>query len=87
MTLQSIAWGTGRFQGVDMASVSFVTSPRYQLPGVIEAVAQDHPEEVTSFERHSIPVTTLAAEQYGLAFDRAEDLEVWWGMGRSPIRK
>lgn len=81
MTLQSIAWGTGRFQGVDMASVSFVTSSRYQIPAVIEAVAQDHPEEVTSFERHSIPVTPQAAEQYGLAFDRAEDLEIWWGMG------
>ncbi len=81
LTLQAVAWGTGRFQGADMASVSFVTSPRYQLPGAIQAVAQDHPPEVTSFERQSIPVTREAAALYGLSFNSMEDIDIWWGMG------
>jgi hypothetical protein len=80
ITLQALAWGTGRFQGVDMASAALATSPSYQVPAVIQAIAQDHPEEVTSFERQSIPLTDQAAAQYGLSFQNAQDVEIWWGM-------
>lgn len=81
VTLQAIAWGYGRFQGADMASAALVTSPRYQVPEVIQAIAQDHPDEVTSFERQSIPVTDQAAQEYGLSFSDPRDMEIWWGMG------
>ncbi len=81
LTLQSLAWGYGRFQGADMATVSLVTSPRYRIPAVIEAVAQARPEEITSFERHSIPVSQQAAEQFGVTLDDPQDIDIWWGMG------
>ena len=81
VTLQAIAWGYGRFQGADMASVALTTSPAYPVPEVIQAIAQDHPDEVTSFERQSILVSDQAAEENGLSFSSSDDVEIWWGMG------
>ncbi len=82
ITLQALVWGVGRFQSAgDMSSVSLATSPRYQLPPVIEAVGQDVPEVFVNYERQSIPVTDEAAELYGLHFDSFDDIPIWWGMG------
>lgn len=81
LTLQTLAWGYGRFQGVDMASVSLATSPRYRIPAVIQALAQNYPDEVTSFERHSIPVSRQSAELYQVSLSDPQDIDIWWGMG------
>lgn len=81
-TLQAIAWGQGRFgTSSNMAVIALATSPRYQIPPVIEAVALDMPEEYTNLERHSIPLNAESAAQFGFRLDRREDLWVWWGMG------
>ncbi len=81
MNLQAIAWGLGRFQSTDMGSASLVTSDNYEIPPVIQAIAQDMPDEYWNYERHSIPVTDEAAAQWGLSFDNIEDAPVWFGMG------
>ncbi len=81
VTMQAISWGYGRFQGTDMASVALATSPHYQVPEVIQAIAQDHPDEMTNFERQSIPVSDQSAQEYGLSFSDTQDVEIWWGMG------
>lgn len=82
VTLQALAWGLGRFQsGGDMGVISLATSDRYQIPSVIEAVAQDMPEEYENYERHSIPLTDEATKRYGLRFDSIDDVGIWWGMG------
>jgi hypothetical protein len=81
-TLIALVWGLSRFQSADeMASISLATSPRYQLPGVIEAIGSDNPQEYTNLERQSIPVTDEAAAEYGLSFEAIDDIDIWWGMG------
>ena len=80
--LVALVWGLGRFQsGSEMASIALATSERYQLPGVIEAIAVFNPVEYRNFERQSIPVSDEAAEMYGLSFDDINDVDIWWGMG------
>jgi hypothetical protein len=44
VTLQALAWGTGRFQSTDnMAVIALATTRRYRIPPVIQAVALDNP--------------------------------------------
>ena len=80
VTLQALAWGFGRFQGLGMSEAALVTS-KYRLPQVIEELARDMPSELQNFERHSIPITDEAARLYGLSFDDEKDVEIWWAMG------
>jgi hypothetical protein len=80
-TVQALVWGLGRFQSAsEMASVALATSPRYRVPPVIEAIGQDVPEELSNYERQSIPVTAQAAAQFGLSFQDINDIPIWWGM-------
>jgi hypothetical protein len=39
------------------------------------------PQELLNFERHSIPLTSDAAAQYGLSLADLRDVETWWAMG------
>jgi len=80
VTLQALAWGLGRFQGLGMSEAALVTS-NYDLPQVIEDLARDMPGEMINLERHSIPITDQAASQYGLSFNDEKDVEIWWAMG------
>ena len=80
VTLQALAWGYGRFQGLGMSEAALVTSS-YSLPQVIEELARDMPSEMQNFERHSIPITDEAAQKYGLSFSDEKDVEIWWAMG------
>ncbi len=81
VTTQALLWGLGRFQSTDnIASVSFATSERYNLPPVLEKIGQDLPEEMTNYERHSINVNEAEAEKYNLSFDDIEDVPIWWAM-------
>jgi hypothetical protein len=80
-TIQALIWGLARFQSAgEMATVAFVTSPRYRLPAVIEAVGQNSGASFTNYERQSIPLTREAAAQYGLSLDSVEDIPIWWSM-------
>jgi hypothetical protein len=81
VTVQALAWGLGRFQSTDMASVFLATGSRYAVPPILEKIAQDMPEEMLNYERHSIPLTREAAAEYGLSFEDPEDFHIWWGMG------
>ena len=80
VTLQALAWGLGRFQGLGMSEAALVTSS-YRLPQVIEELALDMPSEMQNLERHSIPITDEAASKYGLSFNDVKDVEIWWAMG------
>lgn len=81
LTFQTVAFGRGRFQSVDMATAMLVTGHAYSLPPVLEDIGVDTPEESLNFERHSIPLTAEAASRYGLSFSDIGDAEIWWGMG------
>jgi hypothetical protein len=81
MTLQALAFGIGRIQSVDMASVMLVTGRNYSVPPVLEAIARDHPAELNNYERHSIPLDAASAKKYGRSLTNVNDFEFWWGMG------
>jgi len=81
VSFQTMIFGCGRFQSVDMACTMLATSRRYTLPPVLEAIGLDQPAEMLNRERHSIPLTTEAAAQYGLKLDDVKDYETWWAMG------
>jgi len=81
LNFQALVFGFGRLQGTDMASTMLVTSKRYTVPPVLESIGIDTPAEFINLERHSIPLTDEAAEQYGLSFSDIKDFEIWWGMG------
>jgi hypothetical protein len=85
-TLQAIVSGLGRFQSTtNMAVSALVTSPKYQVPAVLEALALDNPQEYSNFERHSIPLTDEAAQQYGISTTDIKDAPIWWGFGAFTI--
>ena len=81
LNFQTLVFGRGRLQSVDMASVMLVTGKRYVIPPVLEAIGADMPEEFVNLERHSIPLTAEAAARYGLSLTNLQDFEIWWGMG------
>jgi len=81
LNFQTLVFGRGRLQSVDMASTMLVTGRRYIVPPVLEAIGLDLPEESLNFERHSIPFTAEAAARYGLSLTDVGDFEFWWGMG------
>lgn len=81
-TLQAIVSGLGRFQSsANMAVSALVTSPKYEVPPVLQALALDDPEEYLNFERHSIPITDAAAQKYGISTTDIADAPIWWGFG------
>jgi hypothetical protein len=81
-TVQAIAFGLGRFQSsTNMAVIALVTSPKYTLPPVLQALALDNPQEYSNFERHSIPITEQAALEYGISTTAVADAPTWWGFG------
>jgi hypothetical protein len=81
LTFQALVFGCGRLQSADMASSMLVTSKRYVVPPVLEAIGLDMPQEFLNLERHSIPLTSNAAAQYGLSLTDLRDVETWWAMG------
>jgi hypothetical protein len=81
LNLQTLVFGCGRLQTIDMASTMLVTGRRYTVPPVLEAIGLDMPEELINLERHSIPLTAEAATEYGLSLTDVKDFELWWGMG------
>lgn len=81
LTVKTLLFGLGRLQSIDMATAALVTSPRYQVPPVLQALALDNPDEYMNYERHSIPLDAKVAAQYGLSFDDMNDVSLWWGMG------
>ena len=81
LNFQTLVFGHGRLQSVDMASTMLATGKLYAIPPVLEAIGQDMPEELINYERHSIPLTAEAAAKYGLSLTDTKDFELWWGMG------
>jgi hypothetical protein len=81
LTFQTLVFGCGRLQSADMASSMLVTSKRYVVPPALEAIGLDIPQEFLNLERHSIPLTSDAAAQYGLSLTDLRDVETWWAMG------
>jgi hypothetical protein len=82
VTVQAIAFGLGRFQSTtNMAVAALVTSPKYTVPPVLQALALDNPEEYKNYERHSIPITDESAQTYGISTTDIADAPVWWGFG------
>jgi hypothetical protein len=81
VTFQTLLFGRGRLQTIDMASTMLVTGRVYSLPPVLEAIGLDTPEETINFERDSIPLTAEAAARFGLSLSNVRDFESWWGMG------
>ena len=82
LTVQAIVFGMGRFQGsTNMAVTALVTSPKYAVPPVLQALAFDNPQEYTNFERQSIPMTDESAAKYGISTTDIADAPIWWGFG------
>jgi len=81
MTFQTLVFGWGSLQHVDMACTMLVTGKRYTTPPAIVAAALDLPAEMINRERHSIPLDAKTAAQYGLSLNNIDDFETWWGMG------
>ncbi len=53
-TTQKIAFDKGAFTSANsMTAVSLATSYRYQVPEIIQQIANHSPEEITNLERHS----------------------------------
>jgi hypothetical protein len=85
-TVQAIAFGLGRFQAsTNMAVISLVTSPKYTVPPVLQALALDNPQEYSNFERQSIPITDESAAKYGISTTEVADAPTWWGFGAFTI--
>ena len=81
LNLQTLVFGYGRFQSVDMASTMLVTGKRYLTPPVLEAIGVDTPDELLNYQRHSIQVTADAAKRWNIDLSDDRDFEIWWGMG------
>jgi hypothetical protein len=81
LNFQTLAFGRGRLQSIDMASTMLATGRGYEIPPVLEAIGQDMPEELINYERHSISLTPESAAKYGLSLTDPRDVELWWGMG------
>lgn len=56
----ALAWGQGRFQSTsNMGVIALATTPKYQVPKVIETIALDNPEEMLNYEHHSISMQEM----------------------------
>ena len=63
-----IAWGMGTKGNPDnMAAVYLATSPKYRVPSIIQAIAQDMPRELIS--RKCQGMTLETGKRLGLSFD------------------
>jgi len=79
-TINALAWGQGKFTTTsNMGAVALATSPKYEVPGVIQALALDNPEEYTNYERHSFDLEEAA--DWGLEITDIHDAPRFWGMG------
>ena len=79
--VQKIAWGMGNFNNPNnMTAVSLATSPRYRVPKVIEAIAQDMPDIFENRERQSLKIEDV--ERYGIRLDDPETAMLVWGAGK-----
>lgn len=79
--VQKIAWGMGNFNNPNnMTAVCLATSPRYRVPEIIEAIAQDMPNEFENFERQSLLIAE--AEKFGIRFDDPDTAMLIWGAGK-----
>ena len=82
ITAQALIWGLGRFQDTrNVAAISLASSPKYQIPPVIESIGQDNPQELINSERHSIKLTEEDAFFHNLSFKDYRDTPRWLGMG------
>lgn len=79
-TVAALAWGQGRFTTTgNMGAVALATSPNYEVPPVIQALAFDNPEEYSNFERQSFNIEDAAT--YGMDQNDINDIPRFWGMG------
>jgi hypothetical protein len=79
-SVQKIAWGMGVFNNPNsMTAVSLAASPRYRVPPIIEAIAQDVPAVLINRERHSLRIEECA--RYGINIDDPDGLMLLWGAG------
>ena len=78
--VQKIAWGMGVFNNPNsMTAVSLAASPRYRVPPIVEAIAQDMPAVLINRERHSLRIEDCA--RYGINIDDPDGLMLLWGAG------
>jgi hypothetical protein len=76
-----IAFGMGSLGSPDnVGAVFLATSPKYRVPSLIQAIAQDEPEELSNRERQGL--TIAAAHRLGLRFDNPDDFFLMWDSGR-----
>ena len=81
-TFQALLFGACAHPGRRYGPPMLVTGRKYSLPPVLAAIAQDHPEELLNYERHSIPMTEEAAAQFGLSFQQDGGYRFLVGHGR-----
>jgi hypothetical protein len=62
-----------------MGAVALATSPKYEIPPVIQALALDNPETYLNYERHSFNIEEAA--NYGLNISDIHDAPLFWGLG------
>jgi len=78
--VQKIAWGMGVFNNPNsMTAISLAASPRYRVPPIIEAIAQDMPAALTNRERHSLRIEECG--RYGIDIADPDGLMLLWGAG------
>ena len=76
-----IAFGMGTSGSPDnVAAVFLATSAKYRVPGILQRIAQDSPEEIVNRERQGLTIT--AARDLGLHFDNPDEFFLMWDSGR-----
>jgi len=79
-TIIALAWGQAKFTTTsNMGAVALATSPKYEVPSVIQSLALDNPEEYTNTERHSFNLDEAA--DWGLDISDIYNTPRFWGMG------
>lgn len=81
ISIAALVWGLGRFDGANRGSIALATSNKYELPPIIETIGQDQADSFANYERHSIPITPEAADEFGLSLTDVNDAPIWWGIG------
>lgn len=79
-TIAALAWGQGKFTTTsNMGAVALATSPLYEVPPVIQALALDNPEEYLNYERHSFNIEEAA--EFGIDSSDINHAPLYWGLG------
>lgn len=63
----------------ELSATGFVTTRRYDVPEALLAIGQDKPRRAVDRSRVSIEFQEGA--EYGMGFDREEDILRWWSRG------